>query len=135
MKHTLSLTGDALFLEGEAEKDTVSIKAIPRGSTWTKTFDREVFLQSAWNGSLEIHQKRDSGELVSSIPDLRDYLIYYPSLLRIFSSSVTGKGVCLQSLHQLRSDAAGKPKALSAESTARIMASLITSAARVPTRS
>ena len=63
----------AIFLEGETEKDTVSIKAIPRGSTWTKAFDDEVFLQSAWNGSLEIHQKRDSGELVSSIPDLRDY--------------------------------------------------------------
>ncbi len=111
MKHSKTLTGDALFLEGETEKDTVSIKAIPRGSTWTKAFDlnnegitehnyeaytydfklsnetgdqvsdfnfkmafdREVFLQSAWNGSLEIHQKRDSGELVSSIPDLRDY--------------------------------------------------------------
>ncbi len=37
------------------------------------TFGKEVFLSSAWNGSLEIHQKRDTGERVSTIPDLREY--------------------------------------------------------------
>ena len=37
------------------------------------TFDKEVFLQSAWNGSLEIHQNKGSGETVSTIPDLREY--------------------------------------------------------------
>ena len=37
------------------------------------TFNKEVFLLSAWNGSLEIHQIRDGGEIVSLIPDLREY--------------------------------------------------------------
>ena len=72
--------------------------------TFKFTFDREVFLMSAWNGSLEIHQITDGGEYVATVPDLRlfdanqysfdtatadgeslirmkqgDYLIYYPS--------------------------------------------------------
>ena len=38
------------------------------------TFGKDVFLSSAWNGSLEIHQKTDSGELVSLIPDLREFV-------------------------------------------------------------
>jgi putative nucleotidyltransferase with HDIG domain len=67
-------------------------------------FSREVFLSSAWNGSLEIHQNVGDGEIVDTVPDLRefvaedfafktvtfdgetlipmkpgDYLIYYPS--------------------------------------------------------
>ncbi len=67
-------------------------------------FGRETFLLSAWNGSLEIHQKVRGGELVALVPDLRefnpddyaldtvtfdgevlirmkegDYLIYFPS--------------------------------------------------------
>lgn len=33
------------------------------------TFDREVFLMSAWNGALEIHQ----AEAVDTIPDLREF--------------------------------------------------------------
>ena len=37
------------------------------------TFGRQVFLLSGWNGSVEIHQNVNSGELVSTIPDLRDY--------------------------------------------------------------
>ncbi len=37
------------------------------------TFDKEVFLMSAWNGSLEIHQNNGSGETVSTIPDLREF--------------------------------------------------------------
>nr|MCR5411376.1 hypothetical protein [Lachnospiraceae bacterium] len=36
-------------------------------------FKKQVFLQSAWNGALEIHQLRDGKELISMIPDLRDY--------------------------------------------------------------
>ena len=36
-------------------------------------FSRDVFLASAWNGALEIHQKTDGGELSDTIPDLRDY--------------------------------------------------------------
>lgn len=37
------------------------------------TFDREAFLFLAWNGSLEIHQFTDDGELVNVVPDLRDF--------------------------------------------------------------
>ena len=37
------------------------------------TFDRETFLLSAWNGALEIHQKRSDGEYVTTVPDLREY--------------------------------------------------------------
>jgi len=40
---------------------------------FTLTFRQEVYLSSAWNGALEIHQKVDGGELVSSVPDLRDF--------------------------------------------------------------
>lgn len=36
-------------------------------------FDNDVFLSSAWNGAVEIHQLRDGGEKVGTIPDLRDY--------------------------------------------------------------
>ena len=68
------------------------------------TFDHEVFLSSAWNGALEIHQNVGKDEIVEKVPDLRvfdasaynldtvtfdgetlirmnkgDYLIYYPS--------------------------------------------------------
>lgn len=37
------------------------------------TFDHEVFLMSAWNGSLEIHQNSGGTEKVATIPDLRDF--------------------------------------------------------------
>ncbi len=37
------------------------------------TFSRDVFLASAWNGALEIHQNIRGGEIVATIPDLRDY--------------------------------------------------------------
>jgi putative nucleotidyltransferase with HDIG domain len=36
-------------------------------------FGRETYLASAWNGALEIHQNVKGGELVATIPDLRDY--------------------------------------------------------------
>ena len=67
-------------------------------------FSREVFLSSAWNGALEIHQNVGGDEIVDTVPDLRefhaedhslqtvtfdgetmipmkpgDYLVYYPS--------------------------------------------------------
>ncbi len=48
-------------------KDEVS------GFTFKLTFSNDVFLASAWNGSLEIHQNVKGGELVALIPDLRDY--------------------------------------------------------------
>jgi HD-GYP domain-containing protein (c-di-GMP phosphodiesterase class II) len=72
--------------------------------TFKLTFSNGVFLASAWNGALEIHQNLTGGELVATVPDLRqfdpedyaldiftadgesfvsmkpgDYLIYYPS--------------------------------------------------------
>ena len=38
------------------------------------TFGEDLFLLSAWNGSLEIHQNVQSGnEIVATVPDLRDY--------------------------------------------------------------
>ncbi|MCR5825255.1 MAG: HD-GYP domain-containing protein [Oscillospiraceae bacterium] len=70
----------------------------------TLTFDRTVFLSSAWNGALEIHQMSEKGERCDLVPDMRvydptahtlstvrfdgedlipmhagDYLVYYPS--------------------------------------------------------
>lgn len=68
------------------------------------SFSSEVYIMSAWNGALEIHQQVTGGELVSMVPDMRvydpskhaldtvvvdgdplirmrvgDYLVYYPS--------------------------------------------------------
>ena len=37
------------------------------------TFSEEVFLASAWNGALEIHQNTPDGELVDTVPDLREF--------------------------------------------------------------
>ena len=36
-------------------------------------FSQDVFLASAWNGALEIHQNTSGGELVDTIPDLREF--------------------------------------------------------------
>lgn len=36
-------------------------------------FEQDVFLASAWNGSLEIHQMRDGNEIVETVPDLREF--------------------------------------------------------------
>ena len=54
---------------------TVSNNTDDEVSTFTfkLVFGQDTFLASAWNGSLEIHQKRDGAELVDTIPDLRDY--------------------------------------------------------------
>ena len=41
--------------------------------TFKLTFEQETYLSSAWNGSLEIHQKTKGGERVASIPDLREF--------------------------------------------------------------
>ena len=37
------------------------------------TFSKDVFLASAWNGALEIHQNVGGDEIVAMIPDLREY--------------------------------------------------------------
>lgn len=42
--------------------------------SFTLRFNREVFLASAWNGSLEVHQKIADGEIVSTVPDLREFV-------------------------------------------------------------
>lgn len=36
-------------------------------------FNQEVYLSSAWNGALEIHQHTDGGEIVDTVPDLREF--------------------------------------------------------------
>ncbi len=41
--------------------------------TFKLHFDKEVFLLSAWNGSLEFHQNVKGNEYVATVPDLRDY--------------------------------------------------------------
>ena len=40
---------------------------------FTIPFEKETFLNSAWNGMLELHQKRDGGEYVATVPDLREF--------------------------------------------------------------
>lgn len=109
--HDVMYSGDELFSADAESTREVSVKAIPRGSTWSKIFDpvntpadqfdhqaftydfsitnntsdeikdfsfrlyfdKEVFLQSAWNGALELHQVSKGGEYVATIPDLRDF--------------------------------------------------------------
>ena len=41
--------------------------------TFRLVFSEDAYLASAWNGALEIHQSVRGGELVATIPDLRDY--------------------------------------------------------------
>ena len=42
--------------------------------TYTLSFDRDVFLASAWNGSVEVHQHIAGEEVVAIIPDLREFV-------------------------------------------------------------
>ena len=37
------------------------------------TFSTDAYLSSAWNGALEIHQNVQGGEIVATIPDLREF--------------------------------------------------------------
>ncbi|MCR5618636.1 MAG: HD domain-containing protein [Lachnospiraceae bacterium] len=109
--HDVLYSGDELFSADTESTKGVTVKAIPRGSTWSKifdpettdpndfdhraftydfsitnntsdqirdfkfrlNFDKEVFLQSAWNGALELHQVQKGGEYVATVPDLRDF--------------------------------------------------------------
>ena len=41
--------------------------------TFRLTFNEETYLMSAWNGALEIHQFTPDGELVDTVPDLREF--------------------------------------------------------------
>lgn len=41
--------------------------------TFKLTFGQEVYLSSAWNGSLQIHQIIKGGEKIADIPDLREF--------------------------------------------------------------
>ena len=41
--------------------------------TFKLTFSEESYLMSAWNGALEIHQQVTGGELVDTVPDLREF--------------------------------------------------------------
>lgn len=109
--HRDSFTGDVLFGETDIKTKAVSVRAVPRSSTWTKvfdlnhegitehnfqaytydfsinnntkdevkdftfkwTFDQDVFLLSAWNGAIEVHQNKDGEEYSATIPDLREF--------------------------------------------------------------
>ena len=55
------------FLISNNSKDEVS------DFTFKMTFSKDVYLSSAWNGSLEIHQFSSGTEVVETIPDLRKY--------------------------------------------------------------
>ena len=109
--HHAAFSGDTLFTTGEAPEREVAVRAVPRGSTWSKVFDfndegltehnfqaytydftvsngtrdevssftfkltfnRDVYLSSGWNGAVEIHQGVNGDELVSTVPDLREF--------------------------------------------------------------
>ncbi|MCR5389061.1 MAG: hypothetical protein K6E56_07435, partial [Lachnospiraceae bacterium] len=44
-----------------------------RDFTFVLTFSTDVYLSSAWNGSLEIHQKDGESEITATVPDLREF--------------------------------------------------------------
>lgn len=109
--HRDSFTGNVLFGDTDLKTKAVSVRAVPRSSTWTKvfdlnhegltkhnfqaytydfsinnntkdevkdftfkwTFDQDVFLLSAWNGAIEIHQNKDGEQYSATIPDLREF--------------------------------------------------------------
>ena len=109
--HRDSFAGSVLFGDTDLKTKAVSVRAVPRSSTWTKvfdlnhegltkhnfqaytydfsinnntgdevkdftfkwTFDQDVFLLSAWNGAIEIHQNRDGEQYSATIPDLREF--------------------------------------------------------------
>ena len=109
--HRDSFTGSVLFGDTDLKTKAVSVRAVPRSSTWTKvfdlnhegltkhnfqaytydfsinnntkdevkdftfkwTFDQDVFLLSAWNGAIEIHQNKDGEQYSATIPDLREF--------------------------------------------------------------
>ena len=41
--------------------------------SFTMKFSKDVFLASAWNGALEIHNIKNGSELVTTVPDLREF--------------------------------------------------------------
>ena len=128
VRHHEEFSGAGLFGAQNEKDNDVSVKAAPRGSTWTKVFDlndegltehnyqaytydftvtnntrdevesfsfqltfsRDVFLMSAWNGALEIHQHVNGNEIVDTVPDLRDY---DPNAHAIESVSVDGESL------------------------------------------
>lgn len=109
--HRDTFTGNVLFGDTDLKTKAVSVRAVPRSSTWTKvfdfnhegltkhnfqaytydfsinnntkdevkdftfkwTFDQDVFLLSAWNGAIEIHQNKDGEQYSATIPDLREF--------------------------------------------------------------
>lgn len=109
--HRDSFTGSVLFGDTDLKTKAVSVRAVPRSSTWTKvfdlnhegitehnfqaytydfsinnntrdevkdftfkwTFDQDVFLLSAWNGAIEVHQNKNGEQYSATIPDLREF--------------------------------------------------------------
>ena len=43
------------------------------GFTFKLIFNTDIYLASAWNGALEIHQNVNGKELVSTVPDMREF--------------------------------------------------------------
>ncbi|MBR2796455.1 MAG: HD domain-containing protein [Clostridia bacterium] len=104
--------GDPLFAQADESQRGVSVSAVPRSNTWTKTlgqdieglseydfqaytydftvsnntndavsdfsfkltFGENVFLSSAWNGALELHQDVGGNGTVATVPDLREFV-------------------------------------------------------------
>ena len=56
------------FMVSNNTKDEVS------AFSFKLTFSQDAFLASAWNGALEIHQNVKGGELVATVPDLREFV-------------------------------------------------------------
>ena len=54
------------------------------------TFDQDAYLASAWNGSLEIHQRSGGGEIVDMVPDLREF---HPENHRLQVFTVDGENL------------------------------------------
>ena len=52
------------------------------------TFSQDVFLASAWNGALEIHQNTQGSELVDTVSDLREF---DPSMHKLQTVTVDGE--------------------------------------------
>jgi hypothetical protein len=56
------------FTVGNNTKDEV------KTFSFKLTFDQDAYLASAWNGALEIHQLTAGGEIVDTVPDLREFV-------------------------------------------------------------
>ena len=70
------------FTVGNNTKDEV------KTFSFKLTFDQDAYLASAWNGALEIHQLTAGGEIVDTVPDLREFV---PEIHSLATFSVDGE--------------------------------------------